>query len=97
MNRTIKHIVGCLVTLAMVAAGVHRLGFLTRPTGDNNTDNAFGQIDSFYSLPDNSLEVIVYGSILYDLMCFVWIKRSNQSKRHTKLFGYTSRVCRKHA
>ena len=59
MNRTIKHIVGCLVTLAMVAAGVHRLGFLTRPTGDNN---AFGQIDSFYSLPDNSLEVIVYGS-----------------------------------
>lgn len=62
MNRTIKHIIGCLATLAMVAVGTQKLGFWVRPMGENNTDSAYTQIDTFYSLPDNSVEVIIYGS-----------------------------------
>ena len=62
MNRTIKHIIGCLATLAMVAFGAQKLGFWVRPVGENNTDSAYTQIDTFYSLPDKSVEVIIYGS-----------------------------------
>lgn len=62
MNRTIKHIIGSLVTLAMVVVGAQRLGFWTRPTGEHSTDGAFTQIDTFYSLPDHSVEVMIYGS-----------------------------------
>lgn len=62
MNRTVKHIVGCLITLAMIVAGVQRLGFLTRPADSGNMDGAFTQIDSFYNLPDHTVEVIIYGS-----------------------------------
>lgn len=62
MNRTIKHIIGSLVTLAMVVAGAQRLGFWTRPSGDHSTDGAFTQIDTFYSLPEHSVEVMIYGS-----------------------------------
>lgn len=62
MRNSVKHIVGCLVTLAMVVAGARGLGHLVRPAGEHSTDNAFTQIDTFYHLPDDSLEVILYGS-----------------------------------
>lgn len=62
MNRTIKHAIGCLVTLAMIVAGTWKLGFWLRPIGENSTDGAFTQIDTFYHLPDESVEVLIYGS-----------------------------------
>lgn len=61
-KQTIFHIVGCLAVLAMVAFGAYKLGFVLRPVGQGNSDKAFTQVDSFYSLPENSVEVIIYGS-----------------------------------
>ena len=53
----------CLVctaaVIAMVFFGMVILGKLFRPT---RTDIAFQQIEVFHSLPENSLDVIIYGS-----------------------------------
>lgn len=59
MNRKIRILAGCLVTLLLTAGTIHALGILSRPT---DTDVVFNAIDTFHDLPENSLEVIGYGS-----------------------------------
>ena len=61
MNRTVKHIIGCLATLAMIVVGAQRLGHLVRPVVFN-LSGAYTKIDSFHSMPEHSIEVIAYGS-----------------------------------
>lgn len=55
----LKELAGVLITIALVVYGIIRLGYLVRPTG---TDGAYSQIETFHSLPYNSIEVMVYGS-----------------------------------
>ncbi len=57
-NKSVK-ILGCIITLALVVLGVHILGYITRPT---DTDSTYERIKSFHDFPDNTLDVIVYGS-----------------------------------
>lgn len=48
-----------IATLALIVVGVTTLNHWVRPL---DTDGAYQQIESFHSLPENSVEVIVYGS-----------------------------------
>ena len=48
-----------LLSLLLIVSGIWYLGIILRPT---DTDDVRIQIDSFHSLPENSLDVIVYGS-----------------------------------
>lgn len=57
--QTVKRIIGCVVTLALIIACVHYLGKLVRPT---DTDITISAIETFHDLPENSIEVIGYGS-----------------------------------
>lgn len=57
--RKMKALIGALVTAAMIIYGINKLGFIVRPTG---TDGAYDQVETFHSLPKDSVEVIVYGS-----------------------------------
>lgn len=59
MNHTIKILLSCLLTLALILGGIYGLGVLFRPF---ETDIAQNAIDTFHSLPENSVEVIGYGS-----------------------------------
>jgi len=59
MKKTLFRLFGCLVTLALTVYFIHALGYIVRPTG---TDKAYYQITNFHSMPENSFEVIVYGS-----------------------------------
>ena len=58
MNRK-KNIITLILTIVLIAIGINYLGVILRPT---DTDGAYQQCESFHSLPDNSVEVIVYGS-----------------------------------
>ena len=55
----VKKIAASLLCLVLIAAGIAALGHVTRPTGD---DVAIDGINAFHDLPENSLDVIVYGS-----------------------------------
>lgn len=55
----VKKIAASLLCLALIAAGIAALGHVTRPTGD---DVAIAGINAFHQLPENSVDVIVYGS-----------------------------------
>lgn len=55
----LKRLAGVLITIALTIYGIARLGYLVRPT---DTDGAYSQIQTLHSLPDNSIEVMVYGS-----------------------------------
>ena len=59
MNRTIKRIAGCLITLALIVCMVRKLDYIVRPT---DTDAAYKQITAFHQMPEDSIDVIVYGS-----------------------------------
>lgn len=59
MNRKIRILAACLVTLLLTAGIIHALGRLLRPT---DTDVVFNTINAFHDMPENSLEVIGYGS-----------------------------------
>lgn len=59
MQQFFRRYVGCIVVLGMVLGGIVALGHIVRPL---DTDGAYSQIESFHSLPENSLEVILYGS-----------------------------------
>lgn len=59
MYRRVKILVGCIVTISLIVGAVHRLGVLLRPV---NTDVAIHAIDTFHDMPENSFEVIGYGS-----------------------------------
>jgi len=55
----LKKTFGCVITLALIACGVHHLGYIVRPT---DTDGALSQIETFHALPENTVEVMIYGS-----------------------------------
>ncbi len=57
--KTAKRFIGCIVTLALIIGSVHYLGNVVRPI---DTDIAIESVDTFHRLPNNSLEVIGYGS-----------------------------------
>ena len=54
-----RHLLETALTALLLALAVWRLGVLMRPT---HTDMAFSQVKAFHSLPENSVEVIIYGS-----------------------------------
>lgn len=59
MEIIIKKIFGCVITLLLTVGVVYKLGVLVRPI---NTDIALNAIDTFHDMPEDSLEVIGYGS-----------------------------------
>lgn len=59
MKENIKRLAGCLVTVALIALGIHGLGILVRPL---ETDRAYRRIKVFHELPRDSVEVMIYGS-----------------------------------
>ena len=59
MNNTIKKITGCVVTIGLILLGINKLNVLLRPT---DTDSTFPRIYAFDDLPENSIEVMIYGS-----------------------------------
>jgi len=59
MKKTLSHLFGCVVTLALTLYFIHSLGYIVRPT---DTDRAYYQINNLHSMTDNTFEVIVYGS-----------------------------------
>lgn len=59
MKQVMKAIAACILPICMILAVVHYGGRLFRPL---NTDLSFNTIDTFHSLPKDSVEVIVYGS-----------------------------------
>lgn len=59
MKKNTKNIISLLLVIILVVLGIKSLNHILRPV---DTDSAYQQIESFHSLEDNSLEVIVYGS-----------------------------------
>ena len=58
-TRTVKRIISCMITLALTAFFLHKISsvFVPKDTIDCKCQN-----ELFYSLPKNSVEVIIYGS-----------------------------------
>lgn len=54
-----KKIQGVGFIILCLTIGIHVLGYVLRPI---DTDGAFYQVETFHSLPENSVEVMVYGS-----------------------------------
>ena len=59
MVKTIKEIIGCTVTLVLIIAIIHKLGILVRPA---YSGIVFNSVEVFHNLPEDSVEVICYGS-----------------------------------
>jgi len=59
MSKIIKSLGGCLITIIITIICICNLGYIVRPI---DADGAFAQIDTFHNLPENSIDVIVYGS-----------------------------------
>lgn len=59
MKKSVKNLLCCLLSLALILGGIYGLGFLFRPF---ETDIAQNAIETFHSLPENTVEVIGYGS-----------------------------------
>lgn len=57
--RVIKKLLIVLITVVLLFCSVKKLNHIFRPT---DTDGAYSQIQSFYSVPKNTVEVISYGS-----------------------------------
>ena len=54
-----KKLLATICCLLLIILGIHGLGHLVRPT---DTDDEIKAIETFHSLPENSVEVIAYGS-----------------------------------
>ena len=54
-----KKLAAILLCVVLIFVGVLTLGHLTRPLGD---DVAIANVENFHKLPENSIDVIVYGS-----------------------------------
>ena len=54
-----KKLAAILLCVVLIFVGVLALGHLTRPLGD---DVAIANVENFHKLPENSIDVIVYGS-----------------------------------
>ena len=59
MKTKVTRIIGVVVTSILIIFGVRKLGYLVRPV---NTDICKNNIDTFHNMPENSFEVIGYGS-----------------------------------
>lgn len=59
MKKKISNVLGCLAVLGLVMLGVGRLNTLLRPV---DTDSPVNAIETFHTLPENSLEVMGFGS-----------------------------------
>lgn len=59
MKRKIKIFISCFVTVMLTIGTIHTLGIIVRPT---NTDIALNAIDTFHNMPEDTFEVIGYGS-----------------------------------
>lgn len=55
----VKRLFSVMAVIALVLSGIHWLGIIVRP---EETDEAYEQIETFHSLPQNSVEAVVYGS-----------------------------------
>ena len=54
-----RNILSCLAVLVLVALGIARLNVLLRPV---DTDSPVTAIETFHTLPENSVEVMGFGS-----------------------------------
>ena len=59
MKDKIKKITGCVVTIGLILLGISKLNVLLRPT---DTDSTLYRIYAYDDLPENSIEVMIYGS-----------------------------------
>ena len=59
MKDKIKKITGCIITIGLIMLGISKLNVLLRPT---DTDSTIPKIYAFDDLPENSIEVMIYGS-----------------------------------
>lgn len=59
MGNIIKKLFGCIITIVVTIGLVLYLGYILRPT---DTDMTVSSIKTFHELPENSLDVIGYGS-----------------------------------
>lgn len=59
MKNKIKNIACFCVTLALITFGSAKLGYILRPV---DVDSSINAIDTFHCMPENSFEVIGYGS-----------------------------------
>ena len=59
MKKQLFRIVGVAVTIALTICGINKLGYLVRPV---DTDIAINTINTFHDMPENTFEVIGYGS-----------------------------------
>lgn len=59
MKRKLQNALGCLAVLALVGLGILRLNVLLRPV---DTDSPVNAIETFHTLPENSVEVMGFGS-----------------------------------
>lgn len=55
----IKRVLSIIIIICLIGLCIYKLGYLFRPT---DTDGAYSQIETFHSLPENTVEVIIYGS-----------------------------------
>ena len=55
----VKILLSVVITCALLWGCISVLGYIVRPT---DTDLMYSQIETFHSLPDNSAEVMIYGS-----------------------------------
>ena len=59
MKITLTRIASTLIVCLLLWVCISGLGFIVRPT---DTDGAYSQVETFHSLPKNSIEVMIYGS-----------------------------------
>ena len=59
LTQKAKRILSIFAILVITSIGIQKLGFILRPT---DTDVAVATINTFHDMPDNSFEVIGYGS-----------------------------------
>ncbi|SFC26535.1 hypothetical protein [Butyrivibrio sp. YAB3001] len=59
MKKYIKRLVCVLAVIAIIVVGIYKMGWLVRPV---KTDICINAINTFHEIPDNSIEVMGYGS-----------------------------------
>ena len=59
MKSVIERLIMCFLTFTLTVCIIYKLGIIVRPT---RTDNALNAIDTFHNMPEDTLEVIGYGS-----------------------------------
>ena len=55
----LKRLLSIIVIATLIGCFIYKIGYWVRPT---DTDGAYIQVETFHSLPENSIDVMVYGS-----------------------------------